>query len=266
MPTTTRKIKKKSVLKVDDAKKIPKFELALTTGNINFVLVYADWCGACKRFMKNIWNPMCKGKAMHNRLAVRDDMIKNTSLANAKFDYLPSLLVVDEKGELQTFDTPDGEQTHAMPTPKNVKDMQRIVNVPVFNITDPKNPKPVINTRNKNKENPMDGSDESDESESSDESERSKISKMYEMPNIPTPPLRSGNISNSPSMENPGMPNIPTPSKSSMFSRISKKLSKVYTPTQMTAPQKGGSRAPSFTRKFMKKFASAFKHRCKCKN
>lgn len=266
MPTTTRKIKKKSVLKVDNAKKIPKFELALTTGNINFVLVYADWCGACKRFMKNIWNPMCKGKAMHNRLAVRDDMIKNTSLANAKFDYLPSLLVVDEKGELQTFDTPDGEQTHAMPTPKNVKDMQRIVNVPVFNITDPKNPKPVINTRNNNKQTPMDGSHESDESESSEESDSSESPENSGMPNIPTPSRFPNNsrMANSLTMENPGMPNILTPSKSSMFSKISN--SKIYTPTQMTAPQKGGTRAPSFTRKFMKKFASAFKQRCKCKN
>lgn len=262
-------MKKKSVLKVDDAKKIPKFELALTTGNINFVLVYADWCGACKRFMKNIWNPMCKGKAMHNRLAVRDDMIKNTSLANAKFDYLPSLLVVDEKGELQTFDTPDGEQTHAMPTPKNVKDMQRIVNVPVFNITDPKNPKPVINTRNKNKQTPMDGSDDSESSEESDTSESPENSGM---PNIPTPSRFPNNsrMANSLTMENPGMSNIPTPSKSSMFSKISN--SKIYTPTPMVAsenpksPQKGGSRAPSFTRKFMKKFASAFKQRCKCKN
>ena len=258
-------MKKKSVLKVDDPTKIPKFELALTTGNINFVLVYADWCGACKRFMKNIWNPMCKGKAMHNRLAVRDDMIKNTSLANAKFDYLPSLLVVDEKGDLQTFDTPDGETTHAMPTPKNIKDMQRIVNVPVFNITDPNNHRPVINIQNKNKERP-----ENSEMPNIPTPRSQKISNTSPltmenpvMPNIPTP--RSQKISNTSllTMEKPVMPNIPTPS--GMFTRMSKK-SKVYTPTPMAAPQKGGSRAPSFTRKFMKKFASAFKHRCKCKN
>lgn len=251
-------MKKKSVLKVDDAKKIPKFELALTTGNINFVLVYADWCGACKRFMKNIWNPMCKGKAMHNRLAVRDDMIKNTSLANAKFDYLPSLLVVDEKGELQTFDTPDGETTHAMPTPKNIKDMQRIVNVPVFNITDPKNPRPVINIQNKNKERP----EEPESSEMPNIPTPSRFQNNPEMSNIPTP--RSQKISKTSllTMEKPVMPNIPTPSE--IFTRMSN--FKVYTPTPMAAPQKGGSRAPSFTRKFMKKFASAFKHRCKCKN
>ena len=67
--------KKSKVLKVDSEKKIPKFELQLKNSTINFVLVYADWCGACHKFMNNIWEPMCKGSARHNRLAVRDDMI-----------------------------------------------------------------------------------------------------------------------------------------------------------------------------------------------
>jgi len=131
MARTTRKVKK--VLNVDSKNKIPKFELELKNSTINFVLVYADWCGACHRFKKNIWNPMCKGAAKHNRMAIRDDMIKNTSLANAKFDYLPSLLVVDEKGNLQSFESPEGV-TNAMPTPKNLSDMKRVVNVPVNNI------------------------------------------------------------------------------------------------------------------------------------
>ena len=119
------------------------FEKNLKVGTINFVLVYADWCGACHKFMDNIWNPMCKGPAKHNRMAVRDDMIKNTSLGNAKFDYLPSLLVVDEKGQLQSFETPEGEHTNAMPTPKNLSDMKKAVNVPVVNITNSLNAKPI---------------------------------------------------------------------------------------------------------------------------
>jgi hypothetical protein len=147
--------KKTKVLKVDSEKKIPKFELQLKNSTINFVLVYADWCGACHKFMNNIWEPMCKGSARHNRLAVRDDMIKNTSLSNANFDYLPSILIVDENGDLQSFKTPEGKDTNAMPTPKSLGDMKKIVNVPVkninqmnasvINITDPSNPKPVIN-------------------------------------------------------------------------------------------------------------------------
>ena len=85
-------------LNVDNVSKIPSLEKALKSGRINIILVFAEWCGACHRFRKNIWNPMLKKGALHNRIAVRDDMINKTSLNNTKFDYLPSILVVDEKG------------------------------------------------------------------------------------------------------------------------------------------------------------------------
>jgi len=128
----TRKAKKaEGVLMVDSIKKIPALERALKSGKINIVLVFAEWCGACHKFRKNIWEPMLKGPAVHNRIAVRDDMVGNSSLANAKFDYLPSILVVDEKGKLQDFEGPDGQATNAMPTPRTVNDMNRVVNVPV---------------------------------------------------------------------------------------------------------------------------------------
>jgi hypothetical protein len=118
-------------LTVDSIKKIPALEKALKSGKINIILVFAEWCGACHKFRKNIWEPMLKKNAIHNRLAVRDDMVANTSLNSAKFDYLPSILVVDEKGKLQDFETPDGQATNAMPTPKSVEDMTKVVNVPV---------------------------------------------------------------------------------------------------------------------------------------
>ena len=128
----TRKSSSK-VLKVDSLSKIPQLESILKDGKVTIVLVFADWCGHCHKFQKSIWEPMCKKGAIHNRVAVRDDMIKNTSLANTKFNYLPSVLVVNEKGEPETFTTPDGEPTNAMPTPKNQEDMERIVNVPLTN-------------------------------------------------------------------------------------------------------------------------------------
>ena len=123
--------KTKKSLVVNSKTNIPEMEKLLASSNITIVLIYADWCGACHKFRDNIWDPMLKSDAMHNRIAVRDDMVKDTSLSKAKFDYLPSILVVDEKGDIQTFQTPEGKITNAMPTPTNVKDMTRIVNVPV---------------------------------------------------------------------------------------------------------------------------------------
>jgi thiol-disulfide isomerase/thioredoxin len=131
MAKKTRKTTRSKVLKVDSPSKIPQLEKILKEGKVSIVLVFADWCGHCHKFQKDIWEPMCKKNAIHNRVAVRDDMVPKTSLANAKFNYLPSVLVVNEKGEAETFTTPDGEATNAMPTPKNQQDMERIVNVPL---------------------------------------------------------------------------------------------------------------------------------------
>jgi thiol-disulfide isomerase/thioredoxin len=127
---------KAKVLKVDAAYKIKGAEKVLNNGSITFVLIYAEWCGACHRFMKNIWNPSCTKSAKHQRIAIREDMVRNTSLANANFKYLPSLILVDEKGQMQNFKTPEGD-TNAMPTPKNKEELNRIVNVPVLPASSP---------------------------------------------------------------------------------------------------------------------------------
>jgi len=244
----TRKMGAKSkVLKVDAKHKIPEFEAQINAGTINFVLVYADWCGACHRFMDNIWNPMCKGKAKHNRLAVRDDMIKGTSLANANFDYLPSVLIVDEAGQLQSFKTPEGKDTNAMPTPKSLSDMKRIVNVPV--------------------------------------SEVSEVSAISVSNRVPTPFVRSSSPTRV--LSNAEMPNIPSPNAPNRLSTEVLPMEGTpagvtYRPTPMVAPQKGGKRRRGrgsrglgsrgsrkqlrFPKEFMRRFGLAFTRRIKGKN
>lgn len=142
MASKTRKNKTKSKSKakvkakaknlaVESVANIADFEKMLNSGSITIILVYADWCGACHKFRKNIWNPMLQRNAMHNRIAIPAEMMNKTSLANAKFDYLPSILVVDEKGNMQDFQTPEGKMTNAMPTPQSLEDMTRVVNVPL---------------------------------------------------------------------------------------------------------------------------------------
>jgi len=120
----------KKVVHVDSDSKIHELEGMLGNGNITFVLIFAEWCGACQKFMKNVWGPMCKKGAIHNRAAVRDDMVSKTSLADTNFKYLPSVIVVNENGVKEVFNGPDGP-TNAMPTPQNENEMVRIVNVPV---------------------------------------------------------------------------------------------------------------------------------------
>jgi hypothetical protein len=122
----TRKAKK--ALKVDSSSKIPELEKLLKSGKLTVILVYADWCGACQRFKKDIWEPMCKKPASNNRAAVRDDVLNETSLRNAKIQYLPSVIVVDENGNMSEQPGPRGEMTNAVPTPKNLAEMNAMVN------------------------------------------------------------------------------------------------------------------------------------------
>lgn len=142
-------------LQVDTLSKIPALEKLLKSGKITIVLVYADWCPACHKFRKNVWSPMCKKGAIHNRAAVRDDMVsKSPTLNNAKFNYLPSILVVDENGRMNVAKGPDGKMSNAMRTPRTANEMVQMVNVPVAEAPAPSSgllplTQPTVNTANR---------------------------------------------------------------------------------------------------------------------
>lgn len=117
------------MIEVDHPSKVRAFESALKKG-MSIVLIYAEWCGACHRFRDNIWSKVCskdKAAAM-NRLSVRDDMVANTSLAGAKYDYLPAILAVGPDGKPAPFTTPEGKMSNAMPTPQTEQEMTQVLN------------------------------------------------------------------------------------------------------------------------------------------
>jgi thiol-disulfide isomerase/thioredoxin len=118
------------VLKVDDLSNIGNLEKMLTNGKLTIVLIYADWCGACTRFKKSIWGPMSRMPAVHNRIAIREDLVGKTRLAGSKYTYLPTIMVVDEQGQPQAVEGPQG-RTNAIPTPRTLDEMKRIVNLKV---------------------------------------------------------------------------------------------------------------------------------------
>jgi thiol-disulfide isomerase/thioredoxin len=126
----TRK-NKKGVIKVSDESQLKEFEDILKKPKVKVILIYAEWCGACHKFMDNIWNPMCGAPAKHERGAISSELVEKSSLAKANYNYLPSVILVNEEGKIQEFSTETGEPTHVIPTPKTLDDMKRIVNIPV---------------------------------------------------------------------------------------------------------------------------------------
>ena len=124
------KAKYHNVLKVDSASKIAGLKKMLGNGRLTVVLVYADWCGACTRFKKSIWGPMSQRPAVHNRVAIREDLVGQTPLAGSKYKYLPTIMVVNKEGKPEQIKGPEGE-TNAIPTPRSLEEMKRIVNLKV---------------------------------------------------------------------------------------------------------------------------------------
>ena len=116
-------------VKSNDA--VPAFEDMLTKGPMAVVLVYADWCGHCDNYKKNVWSPL---KSVKNRTVnmatLREDVIQNTSLKNAKIDGYPSILVVGKDKKPAVFNSDSGV-TNALPQSNNVSTMKSLITSPV---------------------------------------------------------------------------------------------------------------------------------------
>ena len=108
---------------------IPAFENMLSKGPMAVVLVYADWCGHCTNYKKNVWSPL---KSMKNRTvnmaSVHYDQLENTSLKNSKIDGYPSLLLVGQDKKPATFNG-----TNAMPNANDINTMKKVVASPKAN-------------------------------------------------------------------------------------------------------------------------------------
>jgi thiol-disulfide isomerase/thioredoxin len=124
--------KKKSV-DVRAKKDVAEFEKTLSLGPITLVLIYADWCGHCKNFKKDIWNDL---EAIPNKkinlASVHFDQVGNTSIKDAKINGYPSLLVIGNDKKPATFNV-DGEITNALPNTRNKEMLKTMV------VSDPQN-------------------------------------------------------------------------------------------------------------------------------
>ena len=130
----TRK-RAKNTLDVDSPAKLGMMKALMGTGRsgvVSYVLVYAPWCGACRKFRQNIWDPSMRFPARHNRIAIRDDVFNNSPFAKKVPDlkYLPSMILVDEKGDVQMNVAPEGP-TNILPTPTSVNQLVKMANVNV---------------------------------------------------------------------------------------------------------------------------------------
>ena len=130
----TKKVKMGKIklpMDVRSSKDIPAFENMLSGGPMAVVLVYADWCGHCDTYKKNVWSPLksTKGRSV-NLASVHHDQLENTSLKGSKIDGYPSILVVGKDKKPAIFNSNSGV-TNAMPNTNEVSTMKKLITTAV---------------------------------------------------------------------------------------------------------------------------------------
>jgi thiol-disulfide isomerase/thioredoxin len=99
-------------------------ETLLKNGNPTYILIYADWCGHCHRYLPT-WDKLetTPGRTANMARVHHDMQEKIPSIKDAKIQGYPSVIKVQPDGRIETYQS-GGETTNAMPTMRDEAVMQ----------------------------------------------------------------------------------------------------------------------------------------------
>ncbi len=120
-PTPSEKEKGVDIRSDTDVKKL---EDMFKNGAPTFVLIYADWCGHCHRYLP-MWSEFenTPGRTA-NMARVHYDMQEHIpAIKNAKIQGYPSVIKVLPDGRIESY-TSDGAETNAVPIMRDEAKMQ----------------------------------------------------------------------------------------------------------------------------------------------
>ncbi len=99
-------------------------ESMLKNGNPTLILIYADWCGHCHRYIPT-WEKLesTPGRTANMARVHHDMQEKIPSIKDAKIQGYPSVIKVLPDGRIETYES-EGGATNAMPTMRDEEAMK----------------------------------------------------------------------------------------------------------------------------------------------
>ena len=109
--------------------KAPEVSALINNGSVTLVLVYADWCGHCHKYLPT-WKQLANTPGRKaNMVSVHHDMLEKVpEIANAKLDGYPSVLKVEPSGKIEEYKVPGTPNTtNAMPHMRDMEVMKSML-------------------------------------------------------------------------------------------------------------------------------------------
>ena len=119
----------KPLLDVREETQIPELHQLILSSPTTYILIHADWCGHCHRYMPKFEEIAKTPGRVANMAAVHHDIAEKVSeLANAKITGYPSVVKVTPDGKVEDFKVPGtGETTNVVPQMNDPKVMKQLV-------------------------------------------------------------------------------------------------------------------------------------------
>ena len=116
------------LLDVREEKQIPELHQLILSSPTTYILIHADWCGHCHRYMPKFKEIAKTPGRVANMAAVHHDMVEKVpELKNAKITGYPSVVKV-ANGKVEDYKVPGSpETTNVVPQMNDPKVMKQLV-------------------------------------------------------------------------------------------------------------------------------------------
>ena len=117
------------LLDVRNEEQIPELRQLILNGPTIYVLIHADWCGHCHRYMPKFKEIAKTPGRVANMAAVHHDIVEKVpELKNAKITGYPSVVKVEPTGKVEDYKVPGTpETTNVVPQMNDPKVMKALV-------------------------------------------------------------------------------------------------------------------------------------------